>query len=120
MGAEQRRWTPLTVDIEDAARNLDITISRDLLQDEIHREEREQIIWANWIKATRMKRRGRRAGQIGNDVVPSRRHLVLREDVLVLANAVIHVMCSSTRLPEGVQPDAIAHTEASQALSGNP
>jgi hypothetical protein len=38
----------------------------------------------------------------------------------VLANAVIHVMCSSTRLPEGVQPDAIAHTEASQALSGNP
>ena len=97
MRAEERGRTPLAVDIEHATGDFDVPLAGDLLHDEVHREERSEIVRPNRVHAARMQRRRRRSGQVGDEVVPGRRHLVLAEHVLVLLHGVVHGVRLPTR-----------------------
>ena len=55
-----------------------------LLQDQVHREQRREVVRADRLQRARVQRRRRRRGQVGDDVVPLRRHLRLVEQDLVL------------------------------------
>ena len=90
MRAEQRRRPPLTVDVEHATGDFDVSLLRDLLHDQFHREQGRKIVRSDGVHAAGVQRRRGRNWQVGHDVVPSGRHLVLGQHVLVLANGVIH------------------------------
>ena len=85
MRTEEGRRTPLAVHVENSTGDIDVALLRDLLHDQVDREQRQQVIGADRIHATGVQGRRRRRGQIGHDVVPLRRHLILGQHVLVLA-----------------------------------
>jgi hypothetical protein len=78
--AVQRRGPPQPVDVEGSG-GCRRTLGRDLLLDEVHREQREQVVRPDRLPGARVQRR-RRRGQVVQDVVPAGRHLVLVEDDL--------------------------------------
>ena len=71
--AEERRGTPLRVDLADFAWDFDIALGADLLQDEGHGKERSEIVGADGLERAGVERRGHGPGQVGNDVVPGLR-----------------------------------------------
>ena len=81
-GAEERRWTPLRVDLSHRAGNLDLALGADLLQDEAHGKERGEIVGAERLQRSGVQ--GRRHGlrQVGCDVVPGERDAALRQVIL--------------------------------------
>ena len=83
VGTVQRRGPPLAVDVEDLAGDLDVPLGGDLLQDQVHREQRLEGLRADRLVRAGVQRRGRRLGQVGDQVVPGRGHLILGEDELV-------------------------------------
>ena len=90
VSAEQRGGSPLAVDVEDATGDLDVSVGGDLLQDQFHREQWREIVRTDGVHSARVQGRRRRRRQVGHQVVPNRRHLILRQQVLVLANRVVH------------------------------
>ncbi len=74
IGAAQGRGTPTGVDLEDLLRDVDPSLGRDLLLDEIHREDRRQGLGPDRI-AVGAERGRRRLREIGGEVVPLARHL---------------------------------------------
>ena len=87
---EERAGPPLAVDVEDGPRDLDEPFRRDLLEDEVHRKQRGEVVGAGRLERPRMERRRRRARQVGHDVVPGGRHLRLVEHELVLVDRFVH------------------------------
>ena len=81
-GAEERRWTPLRVDLSHRAGNLDLALGADLLQDEAHGKERSQIVGAERLQRSGVQRRRHGLGQVGCNVVPGERDAALRQVVL--------------------------------------
>ena len=81
--AEQRGRTPEPVDVEHPAGDLDVLVSRDLLQDQVHREQRRQVIGAHRLSGARVQHGRRWRRQVVEDVVPARRLVALGEMDLV-------------------------------------
>ena len=71
--AVQRGRAPLLVDFANRARDLYLTLGRDLLRDQRHREERREIIRAHRLLRARVEHRGRRRRQVRQYVVPGAR-----------------------------------------------
>ena len=80
--AEERRGTPLRVDLAHRAGNLDLALGADLLQDEAHGKERREIVGAERLQRAGVQRRRHGLGQVGGDVVPGERDAALRQVVL--------------------------------------
>ena len=87
---EQRARPPLAVDVEDRSGDVDEPVRRDLLEDEVHREQRGEVVGARRLQGARMQGGRWRARQVGHEVVPGRRHLRFVEDEFVLPNRLIH------------------------------
>ena len=81
-GAEERRGTPLRVQLPHFAGNFDFPFVADLLQDQAHGKERGEIVGAERLEGSGMQRRSHRRGQIGGEVVPGKRNAVLRKNIL--------------------------------------
>ena len=80
----ERRRPPLAIDRAHLLRDRDEPVRRDLLQDDLHREERREVVRSDRLSGTRMEHGRRRCREIGGDVVPGLRQPVLVEDVLHL------------------------------------
>ena len=83
-GAVQRARAPQLVHVDDLTGDVDVPLRRHLLLDQRHREQRREVVGAGGLQRPGVQRRRRRARQIGDHVVPGRRHLVLREQHLVV------------------------------------
>ena len=60
MGAIERRRPPLAVDVEDRVGDVDVGLRRHLLEDQVHREQRRQVVRSHGLKRARVQRRRRR------------------------------------------------------------
>ena len=78
----QRRRPPQPVDVEHLRRDVDVPVLRHLLQDQIHREQRGQVVRADRLAGARMQHRRRWRRQVVQHVVPAGRELVLRQQDL--------------------------------------
>ena len=78
-GAHQRRRAPHRVDLAHLVRDRDEALLRDLLADDLHREERREIVGAYRLPGSRVQRRWRSRRQIRGDVVPAGRDVALAE-----------------------------------------
>ena len=105
----QRRGPPLAVDVQNLARDLDVPLRGDLLQDQVHREERLERLRADRLVRARMQRRGRGLRQVGDEVVPGRGHLILGEDVLVGARGEGHGGKGTERWPSRAHGSPVPH-----------
>ena len=87
-GAEERARPVLLVDVEHRPRDLDVPLPGDLLQDQLDREERREVVGPDRLAGARVQRRRRRRRQVGHDVVPvgDLLGLVQREHDLVVAH----------------------------------
>ena len=94
VGAEQRRRPPLAIHVKDGPGDVDVAVLGDLLQDQVHREERSEVVGSRWLERSGVKGRRWRLGQVRHDVVPGRRHLGLVEQDLVLADGLVHGVAS--------------------------
>jgi hypothetical protein len=84
MGAVQRRRTPQAKHVAHRFGDFNFTLLADFLQDQVHGEQRRQIVRAYRLQGTRVQNRRGGLGQIGLDVVPEARHLVFVQQVLGL------------------------------------
>ncbi len=80
----QRRRPPEPVDVEHLVGDVDVGVTGDLLRDQLHREQRRQVVRSHRLHGARVQGRRRWRGQVGDDVVPARRELRLVEQELVL------------------------------------
>ena len=78
-GAVERRRPPHPVDVQHLLRHGDLGIGRDLLEDDVHREQRRQIVGPHGLAGARMERRLRPVRHVGRDVVPVPRDLAFRQ-----------------------------------------
>ena len=84
MGAEERRGPPQAVDVEHLARDLDVLLLRDLLHDQVHREQRRQVLGTDRLPGAGVQHRRRGRRQVVEDVVPARGQVALGEQDLVV------------------------------------
>src|SRR5207249_10540810 len=77
-----RRRTPQAIDVTDLVGDLDPALLADLLLDQLHREERRQILRADRLLGAGMEHGRRRRLEVGLDVVPLGRDVLLVEDEL--------------------------------------
>ena len=82
--ADQRRRPPHPVDVADRLRNVDVTLGRDLLHDQFHREQRLEVGGADRLLGAGMQDGRQRLGKIGRQIVPSLRNMVFVQDVFDL------------------------------------
>ena len=68
--AVQRGGPPQPVDVEHVGRDVDVGVGGHFLADELHREQRREVLRAHRLERPRVQRRGRRRGQVGDHVVP--------------------------------------------------
>ncbi len=80
--AVQRAGTPQAVDLAHLLGDLDPPLGGRLLRDEPHREERGQVVGDQRLLRARVQRRRRGRREVGDDVVPVRRDVVLVEEHL--------------------------------------
>ena len=73
----QRGGPPQPVDVEHVGGDVDEGVGGHFLADELHREQRRQVLRAHRLERPRVQRRGRRSGQVGYHVVPLARDLGL-------------------------------------------
>ncbi len=66
----QRGGPPQPVDVEHVGRDVDVGVGGHFLPDELHREQRREVLRAHRLERPRVQRRGRRRGQVGDHVVP--------------------------------------------------
>ncbi len=83
-GAVERCRPPLAIDRPHLLGDRDEAIRRDLLQDDLHREERREVVRPDRLPGSRVENGRRRLGEVGRDVVPGLRKPALVEDVLDL------------------------------------
>ena len=86
-GPVEGRGAPLPVDVAHRPGNLDLALGGDLLEDQLHREERRQVVRADGLLRPRMQHRRQGLRQVGRDVVPGLRDASFVEDVL---DGVVH------------------------------
>src|SRR5262249_35048635 len=79
-GAHQWRGSPEPVDVEDAARDVDVRLAGDLLADQCHREQRCEVVGADGLAGARVQRWRWWCREVGHDVVPLRGDLGLVEE----------------------------------------
>ncbi len=80
----ERAGPPQPVDVEHLLGDVDVLLGGDLLEDQVHREQRGQVVRADRLSGARVQHRRRRRRQVVQHVVPAGRHLALREEELVL------------------------------------
>ena len=78
--AEERRRPPEAQDVPHFFRDLDPALLTDFLLDQLHREERRQVLRPDRLAGAGMKHGRERRLQIGLDVVPLRRNVLLVEE----------------------------------------
>src|SRR5207245_3160159 len=83
--AEEGRRTPEAVDLQHLVGDGDLRVLAHLLADELHREERREIVRPDRLPGARMQHRLQRRGHVGADVVPTPRELRFVEEELGLA-----------------------------------
>ena len=81
VGAVERSRPPEPVDVAHLVRDRDPALLRDLLLDDLHREERSEISRTDRLERAGMKRRRQRRGEIGGDVVPVLGQIVFGQQV---------------------------------------
>jgi hypothetical protein len=64
-------------------RDVDVPLAGDLLHDQVHREQRRQVVRADRLQRAGVQRRRRGRGQVGHEVVPLRRQLGLGQHVTI-------------------------------------
>src|SRR5581483_7394037 len=69
-GAEERRGTPQAIDVAHLFGNFDPPLLGDLLLDQLHREQRGEVVRPDRLAGAGVQHRGRRGGQVGDQVVP--------------------------------------------------
>mmetsp|Transcript_65118 Transcript_65118/g.115890 ORF Transcript_65118/g.115890 Transcript_65118/m.115890 type:complete len:324 (+) Transcript_65118:601-1572(+) len=74
-GAEERRGPPAPVNLKDRLGNVNVALSADLLQNQVHGKQRGQIRGADGLVCAGVQWWGWRRGQVGDDVVPLCGHL---------------------------------------------
>ena len=84
VGAVERRRAPEPVHVAHRLRDLDLGLHRDLLADQLHREDRREVVRPGRLHRARVQRRQRLAGQVGEQVDPVGRDAVLGERELGL------------------------------------
>jgi hypothetical protein len=77
VGALQYGRPPGGIDILDLFRDIDVALLADFLHDKLHREKRGQVCRAYRLFGGRMEIRRQWFRQVGLNVVPLRRHLLL-------------------------------------------
>ena len=82
--AVQRARPPQPVDVEHLVGDVDVLLGRHLLHDQVHREQRRQVVGPDRLAGAGVQHRRRRRRQVVQHVVPARRHLALVEQDLVL------------------------------------
>src|SRR5660398_21640 len=79
---DEWRRAPKLVHLLHFFRDLNIRLSRDLLHDELHREQRSKILGSQWIVCRRVERWWWWCRKVWYKVVPRSRHTVFRQYVL--------------------------------------
>jgi len=87
----KRRRPPEPVDIQHLARNVDPLLRADFLLDQPHGEDRRQVVGADRLVGGGVQRRRGRHREVGKDVVPGCRQLLLAQQNL-------HVVGQGSRL----------------------
>ena len=80
--AVERRRTPEPVHVQHRARDVDVLLGRDLLHDQVHREQRREVVRPDRLQRARVQHRRWRRRQVGEQVVPAGRLLGLVEQEL--------------------------------------
>ena len=113
-GPEQRRRPPQLVDVEDRAGDVHVRVAGDLLADQLHREQRREVVRPDRLARARVQRRRRWRRQVGDDVVPLGRDLRLIKDELgPLAHGLLHL--SSAGTAPYVSTDAMSRASVKSA-----
>ena len=71
MGAEEGRRAPEAEDLPHGLGNRDLGSLGDLLENELHREERREVFRADGLPRSRVQNRLRPVRHVGRDVVPA-------------------------------------------------
>ncbi len=87
MGPEERARPVQPVGVADRLRDLDLAVRAHHLGDERHREQRRQVGRADRLAGARVEDRFRADREVGRDVVPGARDLLLVEDELGASRA---------------------------------
>ena len=85
--AVERRRPPEAVDVADGVGNRDLRVRRDLLEDQVHREERREVVGADGLAGAGMQNRLRPVRHVGRDVVPALGDRALGQGDLRLGHA---------------------------------
>ena len=100
---QQGRRPPEAVDVADLIGDLDVRVGRDLLGDQAHGEDRGEVVGPDRVAGGRAEGRWRRiAGQVGEQVHPAGRDLLLGELELHLiahGRAILCVLGGSSAKP---------------------
>src|SRR5207249_8678058 len=113
------RRPPQAIDVTDLVRDLDPALLADLLLDQLHREERRQILGPDRVLRGRVEHRRRRRLQVGLDVVPLRRDVLLVEQELG-AITIVRLGCHADLLRRDPREECANHTEPGASLSMRP
>jgi hypothetical protein len=93
-----------------------ITLGADLLFDDRHREQGLEVGRADRLSGAGMEHRRRRLGQVGDDVVPLGRYVLLAEEILDLIGHVVPPCAAQgdvfSRAPLPVKANPILHRGA--------
>ncbi len=82
--AVQRARSPQPVDVEHLVGDVEVLVRGHLLQDQVHREQRREVVGTHRLAGAGVQHGRRRRRQVVQDVVPAGRHLALVEQELVL------------------------------------
>jgi hypothetical protein len=77
--AQQRGRAPQLVDLSDLLRDVDEALAADLLLDQLHREQRQEVRGSDRLLGAGVQHRGQRPREVGLDVVPAGRDRTLRQ-----------------------------------------
>jgi hypothetical protein len=65
VGPVERRGPPQLVDVEHLAGDVDEPVAGDLLEDQVHREQRREVVGPDRLERARVQRRWWRRRQVG-------------------------------------------------------
>src|SRR5437867_4064295 len=116
--AVEGRRSPQPIDLPDLLGDRDPPLLAHLLLDELHRKERRQILRSDRLAGAGMKRRGQRGLEVGLDVVPLRRDVLLVEEKLgVVAGLSRHALPPSDLVAAGPREKCANDTQGGPPLS---
>ena len=102
MRAVERRRPPEAVDVADRVRDHDLGVRRDLLEDQVHGEERGEVVGADRLAGAGMQHRLRRFG-MSAAMLYQRSGIALSGRVIFVS---VHVPARIT--PPGARPPSLA------------